>query len=438
MSKLTIENFGPIKKVELDLKKYNIFIGRQGSGKSCILKIAAFCKWVEKIGISLEIFDYYKKGISDSEFTNKYLLDFYKLNDFVRSSSRIIYQSQNISINLSFDKEDIIKLEGGTTLKFQGIFERVSYIPAERCLASAIPNLMSLRIKQNTCTYKYLEDWEDAHKSYKKNNQFSIFDTGASFYYDDDLNADFLSIKKDGYENNIRFENAASGFQSIIPICILTQYYLNRNITLSIGEKQRTELIKKLTDTYDKQKDKSQIINDFTNLYDSYTNKIVKGKEKQDDLTMYLLLSDLVSVLSDNNNSFKQINSSLFLEEPEANIYPETQYELVKWLVASINNGNNNSIFIATHSPYILTSFNNLIQAGNSAMSNPDKRNEINAVMETETFVNFDEIGVFEVKDGTIEDIKDYDLHLIDANSIDGVSDRIQAQFSKLLDYETN
>ena len=43
MIKLKIDNFGPIKHAELDFKKINILIGQQGAGKSCILKIAAFC-----------------------------------------------------------------------------------------------------------------------------------------------------------------------------------------------------------------------------------------------------------------------------------------------------------------------------------------------------------------------------------------------------------
>ena len=37
--KLIIRNFGPIKDVELDLRKINIFIGDQGTGKSTVAKV---------------------------------------------------------------------------------------------------------------------------------------------------------------------------------------------------------------------------------------------------------------------------------------------------------------------------------------------------------------------------------------------------------------
>lgn len=48
MKKLTIHHIGPIKHVELILKRINVIIGPQSAGKSCILKIACFCAWAEK------------------------------------------------------------------------------------------------------------------------------------------------------------------------------------------------------------------------------------------------------------------------------------------------------------------------------------------------------------------------------------------------------
>ena len=39
MNTLTIKNFGPIKDISLNLKKVNLLIGTQGSGKSTIAKV---------------------------------------------------------------------------------------------------------------------------------------------------------------------------------------------------------------------------------------------------------------------------------------------------------------------------------------------------------------------------------------------------------------
>jgi predicted ATPase len=41
MRRLIIKNFGPISDVDIEMKKYNFFIGGQGVGKSTIAKL--FC-----------------------------------------------------------------------------------------------------------------------------------------------------------------------------------------------------------------------------------------------------------------------------------------------------------------------------------------------------------------------------------------------------------
>ena len=46
--RLIVNNFGPIREVDIDLKKINVFIGPQGSGKSTIAKIISFCSWLDK------------------------------------------------------------------------------------------------------------------------------------------------------------------------------------------------------------------------------------------------------------------------------------------------------------------------------------------------------------------------------------------------------
>ena len=48
MKKLTIRNFGPIEVVEIELKRINVILGPQSSGKSTVLKVACFCDWIER------------------------------------------------------------------------------------------------------------------------------------------------------------------------------------------------------------------------------------------------------------------------------------------------------------------------------------------------------------------------------------------------------
>ena len=54
MSRIKIENFGPIKAGciatdgWIDIKKVTLFIGNQGSGKSTVAKVISTFTWIEK------------------------------------------------------------------------------------------------------------------------------------------------------------------------------------------------------------------------------------------------------------------------------------------------------------------------------------------------------------------------------------------------------
>lgn len=48
MKHLIVKHIGPLDKIDIELKKVNVIIGPQSSGKSCVLKLACYCTWVEK------------------------------------------------------------------------------------------------------------------------------------------------------------------------------------------------------------------------------------------------------------------------------------------------------------------------------------------------------------------------------------------------------
>ena len=50
-------------------------------------------------------------------------------------------------------------------------------------------------------------------------------------------------------------------------------------------------------------------------------------------------------------------HNEIFLEEPEDNLFPPTQTALSSWLLDKTLGNDRNCLFIATHSPYIMTSF---------------------------------------------------------------------------------
>lgn len=49
MASITIKNIGPLSDTgTVELGRFNIFIGKQSTGKSTLMKILCFCQWIEK------------------------------------------------------------------------------------------------------------------------------------------------------------------------------------------------------------------------------------------------------------------------------------------------------------------------------------------------------------------------------------------------------
>jgi len=389
---LQIKDFGPLKLVNIELKKFNIIIGPQSSGKSCILKIAAFCRFVESL-ISSGRAD----RLAKKTFVESNLMVRYKLKGFaICGVSEIMYESDRCKFFVSFPNEvGILSYVSKNNEKFEC---EVAYIPSERDVVSVLPNIFDVKFSASNTTLEYISDWNYARKKFNKSQSLNILDLGVSYYYDTDKEQDIIVI---GQNAEIDFSYASSGLQSIVPLCVLIDYY--------IGKKDKTAR-------------EYAEINSIMNL--------INSNELSDQIKQQLQQEI-------KNKESKLLPCSIFLEEPEISIFPETQYELVKWIVNILSsNKEDNAIFIATHSPYILSSFNNLIQAHNAVVTNPQKAKSIAELLKTNKYTDFSELSVYEVQNGYVSDIKDYELHLINANGIDSVSDIIQSQYSKLLDYE--
>ena len=88
---------------------------------------------------------------------------------------------------------------------------------------------------------------------------------------------------------------------------------------------------------------------------------------------------------------------------------------------------------ITTHSPYILTSFNNLLQAGQLLESGVNKKKLFKIVPEFEV-LKPGELNAYAFEDGDVTSLIDEETGLISADLLDQVSEEIAVQFDELLD----
>ena len=130
---------------------------------------------------------------------------------------------------------------------------------------------------------------------------------------------------------------------------------------------------------------------------------------------------------------FRKKKKTFIVEEPEMNLFPAAQQKLVQFLADQVNS-HGHSMLITTHSPYVLTSLNNLIEAHKAGQSHPE---EVNKVIDRKHWLNADDVRVFMLHpDGTCEDIFDREGGLIKAEKIDAVSALLNDQFDNLLELE--
>ncbi|MCB9231927.1 MAG: AAA family ATPase [Bacteroidia bacterium] len=141
-------------------------------------------------------------------------------------------------------------------------------------------------------------------------------------------------------------------------------------------------------------------------------------------LPMVLVIEYLVTKNGKEGNTF-------VIEEPELNLYPTTQKALTENLVEKCTHGHN-KLILTTHSPYILTSLDNLILAHNIVREKPELREEVAKIVPEEQWLDFDRVGVWYVDKGTATSILDKDFRSIGANKIDDVSEEIGTVFDQL------
>ncbi len=134
-------------------------------------------------------------------------------------------------------------------------------------------------------------------------------------------------------------------------------------------------------------------------------------------------------VIIDWQTKEKYSNTTFLIEEPELNFFPAMQSVAVKYLIDAALYSDSNFL-ITTHSPYILTSLNNLLYAYKVGQEHEE---EVNAITEKKYWLNPNDVSAYRLfSDGTTKNIMDDDLQQIDAGEIDEVSRTLNSDWDKI------
>lgn len=380
MSSLHLKNFGPIvDSQKIELTPLMVFIGRQSAGKSTFMKVLCFCRWMEK-----------KIMVSTDDMVNQYthynrfvkeLKQFHRLNDeYFTDDTELLYEGDHINIEYKGvnGNAKIVRKKSFAEKRYN---TKLCYIPAERNLISAIQNVdKTYKAAERDVLFNFIYEWDEAKSPYTGEHPFRLAATGG-FSYVNKSGADVL-IREDGTETPAFY--ASSGMQSVMPLDVMTNYITGRvgqNASLSMHER----------------------------------NEISK---------------------SDNGHSYRRLeyqSAQLFIEEPEQNLYPESQklvvMSLVRSLKKALENGSEQSMaVVTTHSPYVMSVVNVLLAA-----AIVEEKGLVQSAVCKDCILPSNTISGYYIDEkGVFQNIMDSEIPMLSGNDLDGVSDWVDESISKL------
>lgn len=388
MQTIEIRNIGPLVETGIvPVSQVMLLIGEQSTGKSTFMKILCFCCWLEKqvmIGgdsIVSKYTHYYR-------FWNE-LKKFHHFNDeFLSDNSYIKYDGSAIQIEMPGKKRNakIVRKPNFADIRHN---LKISFLPSERNLLSSIQNIENLyRSKDVDMLFNYILEWGEARSQFNVAHPLDLVFVDNMKYHYDAKNGDVLTLA-DGH-SKIKPYYASSGVQSALPIQVLATYLAGEVGTSA--KKSPVEYLKQL------------------DLLDS---KDVKA---------------LTTVLNNMLNRSSYRSFHMFIEELEQNLFPKAQFELVKMLVRLLKQmdkkptGYKSTVFLTTHSPYVLTALNVMMLASSAYELSPDRVNYLGL---EDYVIPKESYSAYCIKNGCFENIVDEEYGFIKGDFLDSVSEQV-------------
>ena len=383
MKHLVIKNVGPIDSVDLNLRRFNVFIGPQSSGKSTIAKILSTCEWVEKEVATtrdenaVAVADGFKNVVGAFHKIEEYFdhpIDSYVL--YETNYIRIEYSKKNLNIHLKREAE------------YQR--QKICYIPSERN-AATLPELNGYEFG-STNLKSFLFDWYRAREFYNLENKNDVLGLGVQYFYDKTLETKRDRIQHiNGKTYNISLSSSSSGLQSVIPLLVMVQYYSGQyfqeyNFKNSFEQdsnvrKTRVALTSEVAlAKYKpgfKEEEAEDLVKQFNDELHKGVKKVVEIFEEYEKACDRLLIPN---------------RTTFIIEEPEQNLYPYTQIELVENIVRLCTKERKHGFTITTHSPFVLNFINVLIK-------------RFYKKQEGKSVINPEELAVFSTQKGRTVDL---------------------------------
>ncbi|WP_122549799.1 AAA family ATPase [Pseudomonas viridiflava] len=422
MAHLSISNFLAIKSAKVKIRRINIFIGPQAQGKSIISKLVYYFK-----EFSLDVLDSALEAHDKRQFDSANKEKFEKIFPayaWEKSTFLIVYDVGDHKIYIE-------NLRVGAKFKFAITYTNSinKALAAGRRLVKAerggdVSADMGMRNRPSTAglVRQAVASVLSGGYDLSRLEQTIYIPAGRSFFAN--LQKSLFSFISSNIPIDFFLKEFGSIYESTRDVAFLRQAARGRP---RIVQKMVEDLICG-TYVYEKGQDWIEGARGRVGLSHSSSGQ-------QEVLPMAIVLSTWPYFSS------KAYLRSFVIEEPEAHLFPIAQGQVVSLIAAAYNAEMNAGDFvITTHSPYILTAFNNLIQADNAvrAFGEHGDPSSVYQLVPAEQHIRFDDVSAHMVLDGAVTSIMDDEYQLIQADAIDQASEYFSARFEKLIELEAN
>jgi AAA15 family ATPase/GTPase len=411
--RLIIHNFAGIIELDIEIKKINIIIGPQASGKSICVKLLVYFK-----SFARDLVDTINAGSTFQDCVQAYE------NKFEESFPSSCLGDRNFHVRYEV-KDFFIEVNADKDSGF-----RILYAQGYELLAEELDRISKRHL-----------------------DEMNILDVGKDF---DRTRSEMLTYAA----NAIQAESLS--LQLLIPAVRSLFYTIQSNIFSIISNKLDIDpSLMRFGAIYESARNsyslnwKSQS-KAFKDEIEGHINEILCGKYLIEQGQEFLISADgrkiPVSVASSGQQESLPIlmillailkrkidspqGATVYIEEPEEHLFPTAQKKIVELISMVFNSCEGSTqFFITTHSPYVLSALNNLIEGGllYEEISEEAKK-ELALIMPRYKALNSRQMQVLSLENGHCRSIISEETGLIDATVIDQVSNELSIEFGQLLD----
>ena len=383
--RIKVSHFGPISHLDIEIKRLTLFIGSQGSGKSTVSKLLTIFRDI------LWRYSVVRDGDAMKQFREM------NIDQYFYKDTEIEYTIDNFLISYSKGRFSLVDVQSPTN-------QDALTMALEQMLAKAGQEVM------NNLGYtdigKLKDNETDMHLFLA--NAKTLLYIPAERIIASQLSDSLANIMASGIplggqlkEYMSLFSKARKEFpQYKVPFLNTTYKFVNGVETISIGDEEKNGL---------------------------HLTSCSSGLQS---VLPLLMIMDYCT----RNKYF----DSFVVEEPEQNLFPSNQRELMRFLLSKWNNKKQNmAMIITTHSPYMLSILNNYLYASELGHDDKISREDVKSIIDERFWVNIDDCAAYslgeEMNGGEFcKSVISEKSHLVDFNYLDAVSIETSEEYNRL------